>query len=104
MQLWVAQGQQPLPRRLVITYKHADGRPQFWAQLSDWNLSPEAPDSLFVFTPPKGAAKIAFSPRQTLSLAQQYRKEGNSHANEAMDAMDDLVRAGPDGHVCGHAG
>ena len=76
LQLWVAQGQQPLPRRLVITYKHADGRPQFWAQLSDWNLSPEAPDSLFVFTPPKGAAKIAFSPRQTLQPGAAVSKGG----------------------------
>jgi hypothetical protein len=66
MQVWVAQGQHPLPRRVVITYRHADGRPQFWAQFSDWNLAPEAPDALFTFTPPAGAAQIAFSPRQML--------------------------------------
>jgi hypothetical protein len=66
LQLWVAQDQPPLPRRLVITYKRADGRPQFWAQFSDWNLSPEVPDALFTFTPPTGAAKIAFSPQQML--------------------------------------
>ena len=66
MQVWVAQGQQPLPRRVVITYRHADGRPQFWAQFSDWNLAPEVPDALFTFTPPAGAAQIAFSPRQML--------------------------------------
>ncbi|GLI34862.1 DUF2092 domain-containing protein [Desulforhabdus amnigena] len=63
LQLWVAQGDQPLPCRLVITYTREDGRPQYWAQFSDWNLSPKAPNSLFVFTPPKGAVKIAFSPR-----------------------------------------
>src|SRR6266511_1360416 len=61
LQLWIAQGDQPLPRRLVMTYKHAEGQPQFWAQFSDWNLSPDVPDSLFVFTPPEGAAKIAFT-------------------------------------------
>ena len=66
LQVWVAQGAQPLPRRLVITYRQADGRPQFWAQFSDWNLSPEVPDALFAFTPPTGAAQIAFSPRQML--------------------------------------
>jgi hypothetical protein len=76
VQVWVAQGQQPLPRRLVITYKQADGRPQFWAQLSDWNLSPEAPDSLFTFAPPKGAAKIAFSPRQMLQPGTTVSKGG----------------------------
>jgi hypothetical protein len=69
VQVWVAQGSQPLPRRVVITYKHADGRPQFWAQFSDWNLAPEVPDALFTFTTPVGAAKIAFSPQQMLQPA-----------------------------------
>ena len=36
--LSMTQGQHPLPRRIVITYRHADGRPQFWAQFSDWSL------------------------------------------------------------------
>ena len=66
LQLWVAQDGPPLPRRVVITYRRADGRPQFWAQFGDWNLSPEVPDALFAFTPPTGAAKIAFSPQQML--------------------------------------
>jgi hypothetical protein len=66
LQVWVAHGRHPLPRRVVITYRHADGRPQFWAQLSDWNLAPEVPDALFTFTPPAGAVQIAFSPWQQL--------------------------------------
>jgi hypothetical protein len=63
LQVWVAQGDRPLPRRIVITYTREDGRPQFRAQFSDWNLAPEVPDSLFTFTPPAGAAKITFGPR-----------------------------------------
>ena len=66
LQLWVAQGNQPLPRRLVITYKREEGRPQFWAQFGEWNLAPEVPDTLFVFTPPAGAVKIAFAPQQRM--------------------------------------
>jgi hypothetical protein len=66
LQLWVAQGAQPLPRRLVITYTREDGRPQFWAQFSEWTLTPEVPDALFVFTPPAGAAKIAFALQQRM--------------------------------------
>lgn len=66
LQLWVARDKQPLPRRIVITYKHADGRPQFWAQFSEWNLSPQTPESVFTYKPSKDAVKIAFSPRQTL--------------------------------------
>jgi hypothetical protein len=76
MQVWVAQGKQPLPQRVVITYRREDGRPQFWAQFSEWNLSPEAPDSLFAFTPAAGAAKIAFSPRQMLQSGAAAAKGG----------------------------
>jgi hypothetical protein len=62
VQLWVAKGDRPLLQRMVITYHRAEGEPQFWAHLKDWNLSAELPDSLFEFTPPSGAAKIAFAP------------------------------------------
>jgi len=76
VQLWIAQGVQPLPQRVVITYKREDGRPQFWAQFSNWNLAPNVPDSLFTFTPPKGAAKIAFSPRQKMGPGGSAMKGG----------------------------
>jgi len=59
-QVWVAQGSQPLPRRVVITYKEEPGQPQFWADLSNWNLAPEVSDALFTFTPPEGADRIQF--------------------------------------------
>jgi hypothetical protein len=59
-QVWVAQGSEPLPRRIVITYKDETGQPQFWADLSNWNLAPEVPDALFTFTPPDGANRIQF--------------------------------------------
>jgi hypothetical protein len=61
-QVWVAQGSQPLPRRVVITYKDDPGQPQFWADLSNWNLAPEISDTLFAFTPPNGADRIEFLP------------------------------------------
>jgi hypothetical protein len=59
-QVWVAQGGQPLPRRIVITYKDEPGQPQFWADLSNWNLAPEISDAIFGFTPPSGADRIEF--------------------------------------------
>jgi hypothetical protein len=68
MQLWIAEGDKPLPRRIVITYKREDGRPQFRANLTKWNLSPKVRNSMFAFTPPKGAVKIAFSPRQMMQM------------------------------------
>jgi hypothetical protein len=70
VQLWVAQGDQPLPHRLVITYTAAEGQPQFWAQFSNWNLSPDVPDAQFAFTPPAGAAKITFATRKPVPPAE----------------------------------
>lgn len=58
LQVWIAQGEKPLPRRAVITYKNEPGQPQFWAELSDWDFAPKVTDESFAFTPPTGAEKI----------------------------------------------
>jgi hypothetical protein len=60
MQVWIAQGEQPLPRRVILTYKNAPGQPQFRADLSDWDLSPKVAADSFTFTPPAGAEQIPF--------------------------------------------
>jgi hypothetical protein len=60
-QIWVTDSDQPLPQRIVITYKTAKGEPQFRAQFSDWNLAPEIKDSTFLANPPDGAQRIAFA-------------------------------------------
>jgi hypothetical protein len=60
MQVWIAQGEQPLPRRVILTYKNAPGQPQYRADLSEWNLSPTVADNSFTFTPPAGAEQIPF--------------------------------------------
>jgi hypothetical protein len=59
-QVWIAKGDKPLLQRVVLTYRLEDGAPQFWANLHDWNFSPETSDSLFAFTPAEGAARIVF--------------------------------------------
>ena len=59
-QVWMARGDQPLPRRVVITYKQQKGQPQYWADLTNWNLSPDTSDALFEFAPPTGAEQIPF--------------------------------------------
>jgi hypothetical protein len=76
LQLWVSQGAKPLPQRMVITYTQIDGRPQFWAQFSNWNLDPAISDSQFVFSPSAGAAKIAFFAEQLLNPGGTETKEG----------------------------
>lgn len=60
-QLWVAEGDRPLPQRVVITYKHAAGQPQFRADLSEWNLAPRLSKSTFAARVPKGTQKVAFA-------------------------------------------
>ena len=59
-QAWVADGEQPLLLRIVLTYRTAQGQPQYRAQLSDWNLTPQVQDSMFTFTPATDARRIAF--------------------------------------------
>ena len=60
-QVWIADGDQPLPQRIVLTYPGSPGQPQFRAQFSAWNLTPEATESLFTFTAPAGTSKIPFA-------------------------------------------
>lgn len=60
-QVWVADGDKPVPLRVVITYKKSPGQPQFWAQFSDWNLAPAIGDAAFTAQVPAGAQKIAFA-------------------------------------------
>ena len=77
LQLWIAQGEQPLPRRVILTYKNAPGRPQFRADLSDWDLSPKVAADSFSFVPPAGAEQIPFiaPQRQKASLPVQKGDE-----------------------------
>lgn len=57
-QLWIEQGERPVPHRIVITYKGAPGTPQFWARISNWNFAPDVSDARFAYTPPDGAERI----------------------------------------------
>jgi hypothetical protein len=61
-EVWIANGERPLPQRIVITYRQAEGQPQFAASFSSWNLSPDLPDALFAFKPAEDAEWIRVSP------------------------------------------
>jgi hypothetical protein len=63
-QIWITTGSKPLPRKVVITSRADEARPQS-VSLIDWNLKPSFKDSVFRFTPPKGATKIEIVPRKT---------------------------------------
>jgi hypothetical protein len=57
-QIWIDAGTEPLPRKLVITYKTEDEVPQYSVTIRKWNLGAKLPDELFRFTPPDGATKV----------------------------------------------
>jgi len=57
-QIWIEAGEQPLPRKLVMTYKREAGGPQFTAILRQWDVNPKVSESLFQFEPPAGVRKI----------------------------------------------
>jgi hypothetical protein len=63
-QIWITTGSKPLPRKIVITNRADEARPQS-VSLLDWNLKPTFKDSTFAFTPPKGATKVEIVPVKT---------------------------------------
>ncbi len=69
-QVWIAKGSKPLPQRIVITYKHYPGQPQYWSSM-EWEIDPEVSDSLFSFDPPKDADQIQFAPRRPAAATEE---------------------------------
>ena len=63
LQVWIQQGAQPLPRKLVITTRDLVNAPQFAVTVTKWNLKPTFDAKTFAFTPPAGAKKVDFLPR-----------------------------------------
>jgi hypothetical protein len=70
-QIFIQQGAEPLPRRLVIDYHGAEGSPQFRAQMSQWSLSSELPDKVFRFIPPPGSQRVPFETLLDLLLGPE---------------------------------
>jgi hypothetical protein len=59
-ELWIAEGADPLPRRMVIRYRGADSRPTFRALFSGWDLAPELGEADFAFIPAEGSKAVGF--------------------------------------------
>jgi hypothetical protein len=56
-EVWIQQGDQPLPRKLVIVDRTSVARPTFIARL-DWKVNPTFSNADFAFVPDKDAQKI----------------------------------------------
>lgn len=59
-QLWIQQGDFPLPKKIVMTTTTDDARPQH-TSVWTWNLAPSFNDQTFVWTPPSDAKPIPFT-------------------------------------------
>jgi hypothetical protein len=59
-QIWIEQGERPLPRRLVVRYKNAPKSPTFRASIRGWNLKPRVKDKLFELDLREGAKQVPF--------------------------------------------
>ncbi|MFP5213718.1 MAG: DUF2092 domain-containing protein [Acidobacteriota bacterium] len=76
-QVWIPSEGDPLPRRIVITYKNAEAQPQFRADFSGWDLATNPPDALFSFAPPQGAQRIPFLVEvKTHDIKEKASKKG----------------------------
>jgi hypothetical protein len=59
-QLWIQKGENALPRKLVITTKTDEARPQTSAVYT-WNLAPSFNEATFTLDPPAGAGKVVLA-------------------------------------------
>jgi hypothetical protein len=59
-QIWVDTGPQPVPCKLIITYKNNSSLPQFSAVFSDWDFTPRIATSTFTPNLPAGSQAIPF--------------------------------------------
>jgi len=63
-QIWIEDGSEVVPCKMVITYKNLPGAPQFEATFSDWDFGARLIDAQFAPKVPPGTAKIDFLPAQ----------------------------------------
>ena len=59
-QVWIQQGDYPLPRKLVIRTTTDEAKPRFAAVMT-WNLAPSYNDAAFTFVPPADAHRITMT-------------------------------------------
>jgi hypothetical protein len=73
-QLWIQEGDKPLPVRLAIKDKAAKGNPWYTVTLTQWDTAPQFPPGMFAFTPPEGAQRIAAATLAELRAKRMARK------------------------------
>ena len=79
-ELWIQEGAQPLPRKIVITTLGDKTEPQHTSVMT-WELNPKLDEQMFVFAAPANAQRINFdvdnvTPGKHQGSALTPRKEG----------------------------
>ena len=59
-QIWIKNGDQALPLKVVIVDRSDPSMPEYAAKLK-WNLAPQFTDQTFAFNAPQGAKPIRFA-------------------------------------------
>ncbi len=72
-QIWIQNGDYPLPRKIVLTTTSDPARPKHSAVLT-WNLAPSFDDSAFAFVPPKDAHKIVLAEYRAAAASDDKKK------------------------------
>ena len=61
-QLWVMEGDKPLPCKYVVTDTSTPALLSISTVMSEWNVAPVVSDKSFSFVPPEGAKPVTFIP------------------------------------------
>ena len=104
-QIWIDAGTEPLPRKLVITYKTEDEVPQYSVTIRKWNLAGEAAGRRSSVHAARGSARGSKSPRLADRLepprenGDETPTDGDYHGHGACGGLDrGAVCPAPDRH------
>jgi hypothetical protein len=67
LELWL-EADRGVPRRLIVIDNDSPGKPNFIAEMSDWDFSVHSADADFAFAPPSGAKEMDFG----AALSEQH--------------------------------
>jgi len=76
-QIWVQDGDKPVPCKLVITSKKMKGEPQFEARFSKWDGAPTLTADTFVFKPPEGSIQVSFMEVKSAKTKSTAKAKGD---------------------------
>jgi hypothetical protein len=77
-QIWVELGENPVPRKMVITSKTLNNAPQYTLRVKSWKTDVEPAQDAFAFVPPAGAKKLSSDALIELDELPQPAAEGGN--------------------------